>query len=78
MRTAIALVFVIPWLSPLSFASHPAKWTTGQSGTTFQTSGVQHKRFPVSIAWAANVPYRDRATADPPNTTLQNLHGAAS
>jgi hypothetical protein len=73
MRTAIALVSVIPWLSPLSFASHPATWTTGQSGTVFQTRGVQHKRFPFSIAWAANVRYRERATADPPNTTLQHL-----
>jgi hypothetical protein len=70
---AVAIALAIPWLSPLSFGLHVQGWHTGQSGTTYLTVGHAHKRLPMSTAWAANVPYRDPATSDPPNQTLQHL-----
>ena len=65
-----------PWSKPLSF-NPTAGWHAGTSGTvrTVRNSAgkVFHLRYPESIAWTANVPYRDPATADPPQRTVYEL-----
>ena len=76
MVAAIAAALTIPWLAPLSFGLHAPGWHVGRSGTVFTTVGRPHVRVPMSTAWAANVRYRDRATSDPPNRTLQHLRPA--
>jgi hypothetical protein len=65
-----------PWAQPLAF--HPlAGWQTGASGNTRSAYVGLPARATVpleSTAWIArNVPYRDDATADPPNRTLAHL-----
>lgn len=62
-----------PWLRPLAFSLHRHGWHVGQSGTVYTEVGRKHTRIPISTAWAANVVYRDRATSDPPNKTLQRF-----
>jgi hypothetical protein len=66
------LAAAVPWLVPLAFASRPPGWHTGRSGTVSVHSGI-HAPTPMSTAWAANVRYRDTATADPPNRTLTRM-----
>ena len=70
LLTAFAL-----WSRPLSFLPLPG-WHTDASGTLPSEYGPVSVRAPrESTAWIAtsNVRYRDRATADPPNTTLAHL-----
>lgn len=69
-----------PWTHPLAF--QPATgWTTGKSGNTrsvYVGRGRWAKEPLESSAWTSrDVPYRDPATADPPNRTLAALppHG---
>ncbi len=69
-----------PWAHPLSFRPAPG-WQTGASGNTrsaYDGAGV-HAVVPLeSTAWIARgVPYRDAATADPPNRTLAQLRPGA-
>ena len=71
MAAAVVVALTIPWLTPLSFSLHAQGWHVGRSGTVYTTVG--HARRPVATAWAANIRYRDRATSDPPNGTLQHL-----
>jgi hypothetical protein len=68
-----AIALTIPWLKPLSFALNAQGWYVGRSGTVSTTVGRAHAQAPLSTAWAANVRYRDPASSDPPNTTLQHL-----
>jgi hypothetical protein len=52
--------------------SQPAVgWYVGSSGTV--TTAVMGRPTPTSTAWAANVRYRDSATADPPRRTLARI-----
>jgi hypothetical protein len=70
----LATAAVLPWLAPLSFASHPTGWDSGASGTYYIVVGRAHERAPVSVAWTATVrcPDCDHSTA--PNATLRALH----
>jgi hypothetical protein len=67
---------VAPWVHPLAFQPMPG-WQTGASGNTRSAYVGHHTRAVVpleSTAWIAkNVPYKDDATADPPNATLVHL-----
>jgi hypothetical protein len=67
---------VAPWSHPLAFGHLPG-WAIGRSGNKPSAYVGQTKRVAVpleSVAWAARrVRYRDEATADPPNRTLQHL-----
>lgn len=71
MLVAVIAAFAIPWAAPVSFGSPPAGWRVGRSGTvaTAVAGTTEHR----STAWAGNIAYRDRATADPPNATLRHL-----
>jgi hypothetical protein len=73
MVAVAVAVLAIPWASPLSFTVHAPGWHVGQSGTVHATVGRAQAQVPMSTAWATNVHYRDSATSDPPNTTLQHL-----
>src|SRR5664279_4332317 len=70
---AAVIALLIPWLSPLSFSHGAPHWTIGQSGTTYSRVGSTHRRVAVSTAWATNVRYVDKASADPPTRTLEHL-----
>jgi hypothetical protein len=71
MVAVLVAVLAIPWAAPLSFGDPAPGWHVGRSGTVY--TKVVRKREPLSVAWAANVKYRDVATADPPNRTLRHL-----
>jgi hypothetical protein len=71
MIIALVAALAIPWAAPVSFGPPPPGWHVGRSGTVATTvAGTPEHR---STAWAGNVAYRDRATADPPNATLRHL-----
>ena len=73
MLAAVVAAIVVPWLTPLTFSSHPSGWYTGASGTYFLTVGSSHQRYPVSVAWTANVICPDCNHFNPPNGTLRHL-----
>lgn len=60
MVAAIVAALAIPWAVPLSFAVPTPGWHVGRSGTVY--TKVMQQREPLSVAWAANVKYRDVAT----------------
>jgi hypothetical protein len=66
MIALLAAAALTPWSRPLAFQPL-RRWQVGASGTVQSRQGVE------STAWISNVPYRDNATADPPNTTLADL-----
>jgi hypothetical protein len=71
----IAAVALAPWAQPVRFRFLPG-WRNGTSGTVASSYGpVPGVASPKeSTAWMARgVRYRDRPTADPPNTTLAHL-----
>ncbi len=76
MTQVLAALALAPWAHPLAFQPLSG-WRTGASGNVNSRHVVPSKRVPApkeSAAWIArNVRYSDRATADPPNTTLMHL-----
>ena len=74
MIELFAAAALTPWTHPLAFRPLPG-WRTGASGNVPSLYGPSLVRAPkASSAWIArNVRYRDRATDDPPNKTLQDL-----
>ena len=75
MLALVAAVALAPWAQPLRFRPLPG-WQSGASGTIDSHYGpAPNIASPKeSTAWVATgVRYRDRATADPPNTTLSRL-----
>src|SRR5919198_5875321 len=77
IAAVVTAAAAVPWVAPLSFGLHRQGWHVGHSGTVYTTVGPRHDRIPMSTAWAANVPYRDRATSDPPNRTLRHFSSSA-
>ena len=74
MIELLAAAALSPWAHPLAF--RPLRgWGTGSSGNVPSLYGPSPVRAPkASSAWMArNVRYRDKATADPPNKTLEHL-----
>jgi hypothetical protein len=65
-----------PWSHPLAFSPLPG-WQTGASGNARSAYLGASRRISApleSAAWiTTRVHYRDKATADPPNTTLTYL-----
>jgi hypothetical protein len=76
MVALLAALSLVPWSQPLAFRPLPG-WQIGASGNTVSRYTGTSKHAAASeesAAWIAeNVRYRDRATADPPNTTLAHL-----
>jgi hypothetical protein len=74
MIELLAAAALTPWTHPLAFRPLPG-WRAGASGNLPSLYGPSPVRAPkASSAWIArNVRYRDRATDDPPNKTLQGL-----
>lgn len=76
MVALLAALSIAPWTHPLTFRPLPG-WRTGASGNTRSAYvGMNRRNHPSqeSAAWIARgVRYRDKATADPPNTTLMHL-----
>jgi len=79
MLEFVAAAALTPWAQPLRFRPMPG-WESGRSGTIHShygpAPGIAAPK--ESTAWiATGVHYRDRATADPPTTTLSRLprHG---
>jgi hypothetical protein len=74
MIDLLAAAALTPWAHPLVFRPLPG-WRTGSSGNISSLYGPSSVRAPkASSAWIArNVRYRDKATEDPPNKTLQDL-----
>jgi hypothetical protein len=80
VRAAFGRGACAPWQRPLAFAPLPG-WKRGASGDVRDAYVGRHhwETTPLeATAWIARgVRYRDPATADPPNQTLQQLpHGA--
>ena len=75
VAAVVAARLAVPWAPPLSFSAPASGWHVGRSGTAY--TKMMRKREPLSVAWAANVKYRDVATADPPNRTLRHLPSTA-
>lgn len=73
MLAAVVAALVVPWLTPLTFTSHPSGWHSGSSGTYELTVGPNHATVPVSVAWSANVACPDCDHFNPPNSTLRHL-----
>jgi hypothetical protein len=74
MIELLAAAALYPWAHPLAFRPLTG-WRRGASGNVDSLYGPSPVRAPkASSAWIArNVRYRDKATADPPNKTLENL-----
>lgn len=74
MIEVFAAAALSPWAHPLAFRPLPG-WRTGASGNVSSLYGPGPGRAPkASSAWIArNVRYRDKATADPPNKTLEHM-----
>jgi hypothetical protein len=73
----LAVLVLAPWSHPLAFAPLPG-WQTGSSGDRHSVYvGPPLNTVKTSLessSWIArNVPYRDDASADPPNKTLAHL-----
>jgi hypothetical protein len=73
LAVVIAAV-ALPWLAPLKFTSPPPGWHVGSSGTYFLTAGSEPRKYPVSVAWTANIACPDCDRSNPPNATLRHLH----
>ena len=73
MLAALITAVLTPWLTPLTFASHPTGWHTGSSGTYVLTVGRERSGYPVSVAWAATIRCPDCNRSNPPNATLRHL-----
>ena len=80
MAALLLALAIAPWTHPLAFGPAPG-WQTGASGNTASVYIGSGRRVTApleSAAWtAAGVRYADRATADPPNTTLAHLRANA-
>jgi hypothetical protein len=74
MIELLAAAALSPWAHPLAFRPL-AGWRAGASGNVPSLYGPSPVREPkASSAWIArNVRYRDKATDDPPNTTLEHF-----